>query len=333
MEVLIYSFRAILPILLPIALGYFLVQRGRLPVSFYKDLNGLCFRVFLPIQMAYNTYQLQSASDLNWGVLGFLVVMTFFTIILGMILAKLFVPDPLRKGAFVQGAYRSNTVILGITLVNALGGSPKALLFATIAVSTIVPLYNIAAVVVLEAYGTTGGKPSLEKTLKGILKNPLIIGTACGLLCVLIRALLPRVDGVPVFTIQNELLAIYNTVSTLSKVASPVMLVCLGAQLNFTESKSSIPQIALGVFTRLVFVPLAGFSLAIALHNVIGLTIDEVPTLIACLATPVAVSSVVMVQETGGDHQFAAQVVVWSSVLCLPTIFCITAILRSLGWL
>ena len=50
-------------------------------------------------------------------------------------------------------------------------------------------------------------------------------------------------------------------------------------------------------------------------------------------ASPVAVSSAVMVQELGGDDQLAGQLVVWTSVLSLFSIFAIVYLLRAAGLL
>ena len=55
------------------------------------------------------------------------------------------------------------------------------------------------------------------------------------------------------------------------------------------------------------------------------------PAMVAVCASPVAVSSAVMTQEIGGDDQLASQIVVWSSVLSMVSIFLIVYALRTLG--
>ena len=55
--------------------------------------------------------------------------------------------------------------------------------------------------------------------------------------------------------------------------------------------------------------------------------------MVAISSTPVAVSSAVMAQEIGCDDQLANQLVVWTSVLSMVSLFCIIYVLRSLALL
>ena len=85
------------------------------------------------------------------------------------------------------------------------------------------------------------------------------------------------------------------------------------------------------VSMRLVVVPLIVLTLVLLLREPLGLTTVEMPTIVAIFCSPVAVTSAVMVQEIGGDEQLAQQVVAWSSVLSMGTIFCFAAALRAMG--
>ena len=72
-------------------------------------------------------------------------------------------------------------------------------------------------------------------------------------------------------------------------------------------------------------------TLAVLLRGPLGITAEEMPTMVAIFCSPVAVTSAVMVQEMGGDEQLAQQVVAWSSALSMVTIFCFAAGLRAMG--
>ena len=63
------------------------------------------------------------------------------------------------------------------------------------------------------------------------------------------------------------------------------------------------------------------------------LTSIELCGIVAFTASPVATSSVLMVQELGGDEQLSAQLVVWSSVFSMLTVFLITFVLRYFQFL
>ena len=55
------------------------------------------------------------------------------------------------------------------------------------------------------------------------------------------------------------------------------------------------------------------------------------PTLIALFGTPVAVSSAIMAGEMKNDEQLATQLVVWTSICSIATIFIMVFILMSCG--
>jgi len=53
--------------------------------------------------------------------------------------------------------------------------------------------------------------------------------------------------------------------------------------------------------------------------------------LIALFGSPIAVSSAIMVNEMGGDRQLAAQLVVWSTISSIVTIFFTIVIMKYVG--
>ena len=57
----------------------------------------------------------------------------------------------------------------------------------------------------------------------------------------------------------------------------------------------------------------------------------EYPALVAIFASPIAVSSSVMVSEIGGDDQLGAQYVVWTSAGSMVSLFITVFIMRSFG--
>ncbi len=333
LDTFVFALRAILPILLVILLGYAVRRFGPWPEDFFKTLNGLCFRLFLPIHLFCNIYALQDLASVNWRVIGYLFGGILFSLAVGVAASRLFVRERRQKGVIVQSAFRSNQAILGIPLASALGGE-GALAMASLATSLFVPLFNVLAVVVLTVYSEEEGKKcSLRSLLRRVVTNPLIIGCVAGILAVMIRQFLPAVDGVAVFTIQNQLPSVYAALNNISKVASPVMLFVLGTRLNFASVPGLMPRLSLGVLIRLVICPLFVVGVSLLLREQMNLTATEMATVIAVSCTPVAVSSAVMVQEIGGDDQLANQLVVWTSVLSVITVFCIVSLMRFMGFL
>lgn len=322
-EVLLYAGRAVLPLLLLMGLGCFLRHCAPWDDGFYRQLNSFCFHVLLPVQLALNVYAIEDLSALNWRLLGFILVAILVTAALGMAAAPLFSRERAQRAVIAQASFRSNQVIMGIPLASALGGQ-EALLFASLATSVCVPVFNVLSVLVLTVYSER--KPSWQEELRQICLNPLVLGALVGLAAVGLRALLP-------ITLEEALPSAYQVCGDLSRAASTLVLVILGARLRFDAVKGLWRQITATVALRLVVMPLLVLTVVLALRQPLGLTVHEMPSLVAIFCSPVAVTSAVMVQEVGGDEQLAQQVVAWSSALSLLTIFCFAAVLRSMGLL
>ena len=333
LETFTYTLRAIVPILLTVLLGYTVRRVGSWKDDFYRQLNKLCFNLFLPLHLFCSVYAISDLNAVNWTLLGYIFLAILLCAAMGLAAAKLLISRRDQQGVIMQCAFRSNQAILGLPLAQSLGGD-AAMAFAAVSTSLVVPLYNVLAVIVLTAFSGDGSKRhSAKELLRRVATNPLIIGTLSALALVLIRQLLPVVDGEPIFTIKSQMPAFFQTLTNLSKVGSPVMLFVLGARLDFSAVKSLLPQLRLGILLRLIGGPLVMIGGAILLREPLGLTTVTMPTLVAISATPVATSSAVMTQEIGGDDQLASQLVVWTTTFSLVTIFCIVYLLRSFGFL
>lgn len=325
LQTLQYALDAIGPILLIIGLGFLVGRFGRWDRKFYKTLNQICFHLFLPLNLFCSVYAIEDLSAVNWKLLGFMVAGILLCVGMGVAAAR-FVKNPSQKGVIAQAAFRSNQAVLGLPLANALGGE-AAMGFASVASAIGVPLFNVLAVSILTAYAHSGQKQSVRQILAKISANPLIRAAGLGLILVALR----QTGLVPAFFLRERLGPVWKAIYDLGKIASPVMLFVLGACLDFGAAEKFLPQLSLGIFLRLVAAPVLVIGFALLLRQPLGLTTLEMPSFVAMCASPVAVSSAVMVQEIGGDDQLASQMVVWSSVLSMGTIFVLTCCLRAIG--
>ncbi|MGN1154712.1 MAG: AEC family transporter, partial [Agathobacter sp.] len=110
----------------------------------------------------------------------------------------------------------------------------------------------------------------------------------------------------------------------LSKISSPLALIILGGQFDFAAVKELRKQIAIGTLARVVIVPTIAIGLAITLStftSLIDFSAEVYPAFIALFGTPVAVSSAIMAQEMDNDGTLAGQLVVWTSIASIFTIF------------
>ena len=116
----------------------------------------------------------------------------------------------------------------------------------------------------------------------------------------------------------------------LARLAIPLALLVLGAQFEFSAVAALKREIIWGVVLRTVIVPVLVIGTAfIFFRDNFGAA--QFATLVAAFATPVAVPSVPMVQEMGGDVTLAGQLVVWSTLVSAVTIFICTFLLRLGG--
>lgn len=334
LTIFVTAVNAILPIVLLIALGYGLRQCSFLTKEFVAGGNKLMFRLLIPLMLFTNTYTIESFSSVPWDLTLYGAGMVLVIFLFGFFLTPGLTREPGRKGALLQSTFRSNTAVIGISLAQALGGE-EAVQVATVVTAVCVPLLNMLAVVALSIYGSNGGKLDGKKLLKNIVTNPLILGIAAGFLCIALRAAEKAVFGSVVFTLGGNLQFLYSALRQAGSIATPFALIILGAQFNFAAMGDMKKEILWGTAWRVVIAPALGLGAAIALNQfgVLHCASADYPALIALFGTPTAVSSAVMAGQMGCDEQLATQIVVWSSVASIFTLFVTVCLLMGMGLL
>lgn len=325
-EIFLFSFNAVMPILLLALVGYLLRVIHFADDAFFKKANSMVFKVFLPVLLFNNVYAIESLSDIKWDVVIFCVAAVLAISLFAYLTSGFIAKTRKQKGVLTQCAFRSNYAIIGIPLAESLGGA-ASVAFASVLSAVAIPLFNVLAVIILSHYADDEHEASVKKTLVKTAKNPLILGVLSGVAVVFLRNILPF-D----FTIKDNLPFLYSAINSMSKIASPLALIILGARFDFSKVASLYKQIAWGTFTKTVLTPVVALGLAVVLSEYAGifsLTAVEYPALIALFSTPVAVSSAVMVGEIGGDEQLAGQLVVWTSIVSMLTMFIIIFVMKA----
>ena len=303
------ALNAIMPTFLLLAFGYFLKHKNFVSSEFLKQTNTLTFKFFLPFLLFNNIYKTEITEAIDG--------MTF-TIAVGSLLFLfavlcIVVREPKQRGVIIQGLFRSNYVIFGVSLVTNVFGAEKAAA-ASILSAVLVPMYNVLAVIALTVF-TGGGKVSLKKTLKSIATNLLIIAALLGVFASIIKLRFPAF--------------LETSLRDVSRLATPLALIVLGGDFSFRKLKGNMRIAGVTVFIKLVVIPLVFLPIAV-------LAGSRGPSLLAlALAweTPVAVSSYIMAQQAGADGELAGQLVVLSAVCCIPTVFLMIFILQSMALL
>lgn len=327
MKHLLFTLNAILPIILPILLGYFLKRINFFKGDFLNQANKLVFKILIPITLFCNLY-MADLSHINWSFVGFgaLAILMLFGI--GLIIT-LFFSDKKQKGVMLQACFRSNYAIIGIPLATSLGGviaEAEASVMAAISV----PLFNVLAVIALSIFYKEDeeNKVSVKEVLLNIVKNPLIIGVFTGLVVCLINMGISELGFDIKSFLNNKVTFIPKTINSLKACMTPIALLVLGAKFEFTAIKALWKQITTAVVFRLFITPLIFLSIAYLLGF---RSSTDFAILIALFATPIAVSSVPMTAQMGQDDQLAGQIVVWTSAISAFSLFLIIFICSQIG--
>ncbi len=326
MNSLIFALEAVLPIIIVVAIGYLIKRTGLLTVDMAKVINRLVFRVFLPVMLFLNVYKIESLEKIELDYIIYAAVATVLIFALCIPAVIIVTKQGERRGALLQACFRSNYALIGIPLAESLFGQ-TGVSVATVLSAVSIPIFNILAVVSLSVFGKGEQKPSVKKILLGIVKNPLIQSIFIGLV----------VLGVRTIFIQNgigfrltEIKPMFTVLDYLSRLATPLALLMLGVQFEFSAVKELKKEIVFGTLMRTVIVPALGLGIAFIFfrHSFDG---AKFAALVALFATPVAVSSVPMAQEMGADHTLAGQLVVWTTLVSAVTVFLASFLLKAAG--
>lgn len=326
MENFLFTLNAILPIIIPILLGYLLKRLHFFKEGFLTEANKLVFKILIPILLFSNLY-LADLSEINWAFVGFSAAAILVLFLIGFIVV-LFIPDRKQKGVILQASFRSNYAIIGIPLATMLGGA-EAGAEASVVAAVSVPLFNILAVIALSIYDhDENTKISVKDILFKIITNPLILGVAAGLIVCGINMGIHAAGGNVGQFLDDYLGFIPSTITSLARVATPLALIVLGGRFEFKAVKTLWKQLTLSVTLRLVITPAIFLVIAYFL-GFKGST--QFAILIALFATPIAVSSAPMAAQMGQDEELAGQIVVWTSALSAFSLFAIIMICAAIG--
>ncbi len=304
------AFNAVVPVFCFIFIGL-LVRKFK--ILTYEDatkLNGFVFNVFLSTSIFYGLYTAQLGDALRPKLLLFAIVAIIIVCSLCTAIICFFVKDNKTRGAMIQAIYRSNFIIMGIPLMANIFGSEK-IAMANVAVSVVVPMYNVIAVIILETFRGQGF--SWSKIFKGIYHNYLLRGAVLGLVLHLLNVELPK--------------PVLGSLKDIAKAASPLALIVLGASFRAITGSAGYKKLLVCLLGKLVFVPVLVLSAAWFL----GFRGMELVILIAIFGTPTAVSSYAMAQQLNSDADLTGNCVVFSTGLACITMFLWIYFFKSIG--
>lgn len=312
MNELLFSLNSTVPIFLVMLLGYFLRQLHMVDDSFVSTLNKLNFKITLPFLVFRDiaASDFYSSWDSSYVLYCFLVTLLCILLVWGG--AALFFKDKASIGEFIQASYRSSAAVLGIAFITNIYGSSG---MAPLMIIGTVPLYNVAAVLVLSLTGPAAGKldkASLLKTIRGILTNPILIGIVLGCVSSSLRITYPVI--------------LEKTIGSIASLASPLALLGLGAGFEGRKALKHLPPTCVATLFKLILWPALFLPLAIAM----GFTQEKLVAILVMLGSPTTASCYIMAKNMGHEGTLTSSVVVATTFFSSITLTAWLFVLRNM---
>lgn len=275
-----------------ILIGYLLCRFTPLNRTVWQPVESLVYFLLFPVLL----FQSIVKSPIDVGAASGLIAAGVLSGLLGIALAYSLVHlpwigkriDVRDHAASAQIAFRFNSFI-GLALAERLAG-PQGLLLIAVLIGVCVPMFNVAAVWPMARAGQLG-------FLRELIRNPLIVATATGLVANLLGFRIPA--------------WIEPTVSRISASSLALGLMAAGAGMQFGLMARGKTLSASVLLIRHLITPLIAFGLAIVFQ------LDSVQTtvLLAFTALPTASTCYVLAARMGYNGPYVAGLVTLSTML------------------
>ena len=203
-------------------------------------------------------------------------------------------------GTLMQSAFRRNLAYIGIPLLaysfsesapENNGKSPIA--SAVIVMILTMAVYNILAVIVLQAGSHSTKRADWKKLALSIATNPLLVAGLLGLIVPVLGLALPSF--------------VQRALESLGAAAVPIALMCIGGSLATTPLRGRL-WIVTAALLKVVVLPVLVFFLA-------RLGPAELRVALVLSSCPTAAAAFVMARQMGGDESLASGSIALSTLL------------------
>ena len=215
----------------------------------------------------------------------------------------------------MQASFRSSAAVMGLAFINNIYG-PSAM--GPMMIIGAVPLYNIYSVLVLtfeaeEEEGTVKDFGKVRQACISIVKNPIIISIVLGVVAALSGIDFPMI--------------IDKTVNSVSALATPLALICLGAGFEGRKAIAKIKPTLWASAIKLVIQPLIFVPIAAAM----GFGGEKMIAILIMLAAPATPSCYIMARNMKNDGVLTASIVVVTTLLAAVTLTGWIFALKTIG--
>lgn len=299
-------FNNIIPIFTIIVLGFILSKKFDLNIYTLSKLN---FYLFAPAFIFVNLY----LTDLDIGmvkVLFFGILYLVISDLLARVIARIRKYDIGMTNALKNSIMFNNSGNIGLSLVTLVFGSApfvidgKALyLGEALAAQIIILMIQNVTTNTLGFYNAGRASMNFKDSIKLILSMPSIYAVP---LALLLRYAHIEITGTP----------LWPALVYIKDGLVPMALITLGVQLSKTEFNFKDTNVHIAVFTRLVIGPM----LSLVLIYIFGFSGIIAQTVLIAYSVPTAVNTALIAIECKNNPNFAAQVVMVSTIFSAITL-------------
>lgn len=314
MDNLVFSLHATVPIFLLMVLGYVFRKIGWMDEGFASNMNAFVFKVALPVLVFTDLAEVDISKVWNVKFVGFCLAATLLSIAISVGLSFCW-KDTSIQGEFIQGCYRSSSALLGIAFIQSIYGTAG---MAPVMIIGSVPLYNIMAVLVLSLFKPQQhglDKHVLKETLKGIVRNPILIGITAGILWSALKLPMPYIMD--------------KTITNIGNTATPLGLMAMGATFDMKKAFAKVKPAVAATFLKLV-----GFvAIFLPMAAALGFRREELVAILVMLGSATTVSSYVMAKNMGHEGTLSSSVVMLTTLFSAFTLTLWLFVLKSMGFI
>ncbi|MBR7185871.1 MAG: AEC family transporter [Clostridia bacterium] len=317
LENFLFSVNAVFPLFILVLIGYTLKRIKFLDASFFAQSERFVFKLALPSMLFLEITSAGGGAEIyNAKFIAFCSVSVVVLSVLLCLIIPCLVKGNDKRGAIIQGIFRSNFAVLGVSLAGNMFGE-RGVQTIAIVLPFIVVIFNVLAVIVLSIFAPHDSKMSFGQLLKKIfftvVSNPLIISVAVALVFLGSGLHLPT--------------AVEKSVSYLSNTTFALALMSLGANVTAESLRGKLRYALAATVTKTIVVP----AIMLFVAYVLGFREIELCAVFILYGTPSAISSYIMAKNMKSDYELAGQILLLTTLFSLFTIFLGVFLLKTMG--
>ncbi len=319
---IVQLFFVVFPIFALVGIGYFAASVNYLDRSLGDTLSKFCVNLLIPILLFRSLGRADLDGISPWGYwlsyYGSMIVVAFLA---GLLVRVGFGRE--ARAAVIAGltASFSNTLLVGIPLIDAVYGAEGTLLLSLLIVfhaplTALISSVFMERAVVIDGYQAPRGKRALLIAVgKGLLANPILYGVVSGLLW--------NISGLELPEVADQVLA------PLARSASPVALVAVGMSMVNYGIRGNLAIGGVLAVIKSMLLPLVVFLVASQVAGLPPVWVG-VATLIA--ACPTGVFSFIMANQFGTGHAMSTNGIAITTGISVFTVSFWLWLLNTLGY-